>query len=214
MTNKPRFKYQLEQQKQAQPQAAPAAKPRPEKGGPLKLANPKPAPPAPPPEDSKSGYQAAVPITVYRQLADELQTLKAQLQHLHSENQQLHQQNQMMGQALQQIAGSLQPFQTLAAPPEPAYSPEPTYAPEPTFAPDAAAAPSLDAAVPPFFDPDPALDDPVATIAEPMRRPRSSQPAADMSGWLLWVAVILMIATALGGGFIFVRSLLSNPTQN
>ncbi|MDB9495841.1 hypothetical protein PN441_16360 [Spirulina major CS-329] len=211
MTNKPRFKYQLEQQKQAQSQAAPAAKPRPEKGGPLKLANPKTPPAPPPPEDSKSGYQAAVPITVYRQLADELQTLKAQLHHLQGENQHLHQQNQMMGQALQQIAGSLQPFQTLAAPPEPAYAPEPTYAPEPGAEADPSA---LDAVMPPFFEADPALDDPVATIAEPMRRSRSGQASAEMSGWLLWVAVILMIATALGGGFIFVRSLLSNPTQN
>ncbi|WP_072619373.1 hypothetical protein [Spirulina major] len=213
MTNKPRFKYQLEQQKQAQSQAAPAAKPRPEKGGPLKLANPKTPPAPPPPEDSKSGYQAAVPITVYRQLADELQTLKAQLHHLQGENQQLHQQNQVMGQALQQIAGSLQPFQTLAAPPEPPYTPEPLYTPDPPVTSEAMPSPH-DPVMPAFFEADPALDDPVATIAEPMRRSRSGQSSAEMSGWLLWVAVILMIATALGGGFIFVRSLLSNPTQN
>ncbi|MEC5032540.1 MAG: hypothetical protein SAL07_21785, partial [Oscillatoria sp. PMC 1051.18] len=62
------------------------------------------------PTDAASRYRPSVPISVYRELATELQTTQAQLDSLKAQNQQLAQQN---AQLRQEVAKVLQSAQSL-----------------------------------------------------------------------------------------------------
>ncbi|MGJ3247796.1 MAG: hypothetical protein ACFE0I_17175 [Elainellaceae cyanobacterium] len=50
-----------------------------------------------------NSYAPSVPLSVYRELAEELQTIKAQLETVTQQNQQLHQQNQQLHQQIDQV---------------------------------------------------------------------------------------------------------------
>ncbi len=58
------------------------------------------------PTTSQSGYQASVPVTVYRELAAELQSAQAKLSFFQLQNEQLTRQNQMLLQEFEAIAQS------------------------------------------------------------------------------------------------------------
>jgi len=161
--------------------------PQPKSG--IKLAQPKAATPA--------QSQAAVPITVYRQLANEFQALQAQAAHLQAENQALLTQNRQMSTALQQIADYLAPLQIRVDADQ--------------FEETAIISPRT-ADYPATFTPP---EEPIETVSperyssDPRQR-RNRSPA--INHWVLWFAIIVIMLVALGGGFMVVRSLLSNPS--
>jgi uncharacterized protein YhaN len=64
---------------------------------------------------SQSGYQASVPVTVYRELAAELQSTQAKLSFFQLQNDQLTKQNQMLLQEFEAIAQSTDRVQSILA---------------------------------------------------------------------------------------------------
>jgi uncharacterized protein YhaN len=62
---------------------------------------------------SPSGYQASVPVTVYRELAAELQSTQAKLSFFQLQNEQLTKQNQMLLQEFEAIAQSTDRVQAI-----------------------------------------------------------------------------------------------------
>jgi len=67
------------------------------------------------PTTSQSGYQASVPVTVYRELAAELQSAQAKLSFFQLQNEQLTKQNQMLLQEFEAIAQSTDRVQSILA---------------------------------------------------------------------------------------------------
>lgn len=65
------------------------------------------------PTTSQSGYQASVPVTVYRELAAELQSAQAKLSFFHLQNEQLTKQNHMLLQEFEVIAQSTDRVQAI-----------------------------------------------------------------------------------------------------
>jgi uncharacterized protein YhaN len=64
-------------------------------------------------QTSQSGYQASVPVTVYRELAAELQSTQAKLSFFQLQNEQLTKQNQMLLQEFEAIAQSTDRVQAI-----------------------------------------------------------------------------------------------------
>lgn len=183
MANAPQFKDQ--------------SNPQPSSG--IKLAQPK-ASPAP----KASPHQAAVPITVYRQLANEFHVLQGQAAHLQAENQALLAQNRQMSTTLQQIADYLAPLQIRVDPDQ--------------FEETAIISPRT-GDYPATFTPPEELIETVSSEGyngdprqrrDGHRRGFDHRPAS-INHWVLWFAMIVIMVVALGGGFMLVRSLLSNP---
>ncbi|PZV16938.1 MAG: hypothetical protein DCF20_07250 [Pseudanabaena sp.] len=64
-------------------------------------------------QTAQSGYQASVPVTVYRELAGELQSTQAKLSFFQLQNEQLTKQNQMLLQEFEAIAQSTDRVQAM-----------------------------------------------------------------------------------------------------
>lgn len=174
-----------------------------------------------------NAYCPSVPISVYRELAAELQAAQAMLDSLNAQNQQLTKQNQQLRQEFdrvihsamqaQQVVASWQPVGRSEAPPVVAeFRPEPT----PTAnvrRPQALATPAVEVPPPPLpaHPLEPKLDTPVVeklfTEQEQgrYRRPPKPERAGDISGLWLIAAIFLIVATAFGTGFLIVRPLLN-----
>ncbi len=155
----------------------------------IKLAQPKAAPPPNP-------QQAAVPIPVYRQLANEFQALQAEAAQLQAENQTLLAQNRQMSTALQQIADYLAPLQ-IRVDPDP-------FEETRILSPRAADYPAS------FAAPEEQIETVSTERYSGDPRQRRHRPPS-LNHWVLWFAMIVIMVVALGGGFLIVRSLLSNP---
>ncbi|MGB3518992.1 MAG: hypothetical protein WBA43_21235 [Elainellaceae cyanobacterium] len=173
----------------------------------------------PPAASGGNGYAPSVPISVYRQLAAELETTKGQLISVSHKNQQLTQRNQQLQQALTNLVQSalmVQPLVGGTAPSTPAAStpaaPSAPSAPAPAAptapakpmaepssatgqAPSAPDLPSFDA----FFTEQTEAPQPAET-----RQPRS------MNGLWLTLVIVVVMLTAFGAGFLVVRPLLQN----
>ncbi len=177
-------------------------------------------------------YSPSVPISVYRELAAELQAAQAMLESLKAQNQQLVKQNQQLRQEVEKVVQSAQHLQQIVyslgqvsgvdvARSKPAMQPEPR--------PGVSAAPPRPPASipgvefpPPPQNPEPDLSpytDPYteAYVIEqeesPSRRTSHPEGASDVSGWLLVVAILLIVLTAFGTGFLIVRPLLNNNNR-
>ena len=174
------------------------------------------------PPTSTNTYCPSVPISVYRELAAELQaaqamldTLKAQNQHLVKQNHQLRQEVEKVVQSaqhLQQIVGSFGMESRVEAPhSRPATQSEPrSVAPNPL--PRSAA--GVEFAPPPgHFESKTSPYSETLIIEQEETRSRRhshSEGVSDVSGWMLVVAILLIVLTAFGTGFLIVRPLLNN----
>jgi len=78
-------------------------------------ANPVFKPANPQSGSAQSGYQASVPVTVYRELAAELQSTQAKLSFFQLQNEQLTKQNQMLLQEFETIAQATDRVQAILA---------------------------------------------------------------------------------------------------
>lgn len=176
---------------------------------------------------TNNAHRPSVPISVYRELAAELQAAQAMLESLNAQNQQLTRQNLQLRQEIEKVVQShlhLQQFvsswqQGSAAEAPSGYSefrPEfsqATTVRRPRPAPSPAS--SVDSPLPP---PSPQMPEPtVSPFSEKVfaeqeegryRQPSPPERSSDVNGWWLVVAIVLIVATAFGTGFLIVRPLL------
>lgn len=164
-----------------------------------------------------STYSPSVPISLYRQVATELQSTQTELETVQGQNQKLVEQNQQLrveiervvqsALQLRQVADSYKPLQPL---------------------------PDLDTAfsglelhfeqsTPPPAPPEPRNASPKAHSIEPvvaskqfteqesqLRRAPQTDRAQEVGGWWLVLIIFLIVVTAFGTGFLIVRPLLPN----
>lgn|ERR671932_259711 len=171
-------------------------------------------------------YSPSVPISVYRELAAELQESRDIVESLKSQNQQLVKQNQQLRQQVEKVVQSAQHLQQIVASfgsvsdaevprPQPTMPPEPRFVAPPPPPPRAASIP--EEFVPPPQNPEPVPPPYTETLViEQEERPRRTPPSeglSDVSGWMLLVAILLIVLTAFGLGFLIVRPLLNNSNN-
>lgn len=171
--------------------------------------------------DGKQNYRPAVPISVYRELAKELQETKGELETLKQQNHQLTNENKLMRQELDKITQCVQSFQQVKGNPNPSNPPTvPLDKPIiPTFPSETQPPSPINPASPPL---EPAFDDMdgheeyAIEVEPPSKNRRFSllDSSGDISGWLLAIAIALMVLTAFGAGFLFVRPWLLNNSNN
>ena len=176
------------------------------------------------PPTAANKYSASVPISVYRELAAELQAAQTTIGSLKSQNQKLVKQNQQLqqqvnkviqsAQYLQEIVGSFStPSQVDVPRQKPVTPPEHRHTPPPATSRPVASTPDVE--FPSSFQ-DPEPESPYSetvVIEQEAPRPRRtshSEVLSDINGWMLLVAILLIVLTAFGTGFLIVRPLLSN----
>ena len=174
-------------------------------------------------------YSPSVPISVYRELAAELHAAQAMLESLKAQNQQLVKQNQQLRQEVEKVVHSAQHLQQIVASfgsvggvempqSRPFMPPEPRPVPPPAPPrPAATAAPPVEFPPPPQ-DSEPDFSPYNETLVIEQEEPRSrhthhSEGLSDVSGWLLLTAILLIVLTAFGTGFLIVRPLLKNNSR-
>ncbi len=176
-------------------------------------------------------YSPSVPLSLYRELAVELQAAEAKLDSLSAQNQQLAKQNQQLRQEietavqsvlrLQQVvdaAGAVSGTYTENATPN--FRTEPS---RPVSEPrqihrssrPASAVQSVVEGQFPFQQGEPTglvYSEKLFTEQEEGRNRRRSQleTPAPISGWWLAIAILLIIVTAFGAGYLIVRPLLKS----
>ena len=168
---------------------------------------------------------SAVPLAVYRKLAAELQTAEAMLESLNTHNQHLAKQNQQLRQEidravqsvlhLQQIADASAANQTYGYYPINS-RPESSNLVTGSSAQSGSYRPSVQPSVLrgptpfPFKKPKSIWSGKISTTAEAGKYHRRSQlnGAVEASGWGLAVAIMLVVLTAFGAGYVIVRPLM------
>lgn len=172
-------------------------------------------------------YSPSVPLSVYRELAAQLQTAEARLNSLKAQNQQLAKQNQHLRQEIEKAVFHLDEIADSAEVDKRTYTYHPTsYSrSEPSLPvseprsmhrssrPPTAVQSAVEAPSPfPTREAGSVLSEKVFTEQEEGRYRRRGQPetASEVSGWLLAIAILLIVATAFGSGYLIVRPLLQS----
>ena len=177
-----------------------------------------------------NAYAPAVPISVYRQLAAELQATRVMLESLNAHNQQLVQQNQLLRRELDKIVQSAlylkqivdsspdgwseasythpemrnQPGYQTGAPRPMSWGPLPMSGVNPS---SPGVAPNALRNLQPSRG---VLPDRIVTEqAEGRYRQTSQSDSSTVNGWLYILLIILIVITAFGTGFLLIRSLAS-----
>ncbi|ASC70084.1 hypothetical protein XM38_010140 [Halomicronema hongdechloris C2206] len=189
-----------------------------------------------------AGYAPSVPISVYRQLATELQATKAKVEALTAQNQQVMRQNHQLRQEIHRFLQATDQLRYLAGPSQ---SPQPPPQTPPVPAPQATApegsqlratrspeSKSADA------DADTTHESGTAELVAAWLKPVKSWPAAgnlfshqsdsphqtqptptqnsrDLSGLWLATTILLIVVSAFGAGFLIMKPLLNTtgPTE-
>ena len=179
-----------------------------------------------------SAYAPSVPISVYRQLAAELQATRVMLDSLNAQNQQLAKQNQQLRREIDKVAQSVLYLQQIAD------SSSTTWGNLPYSHPELRAEPGYPAggSRPVSWGPrpvsgvnpsNPAVDVtnvfrdgestggflPEKLVREQAegryRQRRQLERGSDVNGWWYTLMVVLIVITAFGAGFLIMRPLLS-----
>jgi len=165
-----------------------------------------------------SSQQPAVPISVYRELAAELEQAKFEIAALKGQNQQILRHNQRLRQEADAATQALRTLQRIVSEYDDAGNPLPVNpiptAPPPTPSqPYAPAPPSESEPSWPRTDFD--RDRLVAEVpAEPEPPSRNPESSGDVGGWLLGIAIALIAFTTFGIAFLTIRPLLSGGGNN
>lgn len=177
---------------------------------------------------SEQGYSPSVPISLYREVAAELQEAQARLESLKAHNQQLIQQNQQLqreintvvnaAHQLQQAVNSAQaigqsgipqmsPLKVLPVSPEP---PNPAPQPVSHFGPGSTPNVALPFSLPDSEPSEPLLSEQLFTEEPeaPYRLRTQPKTASDLGGLWLAVAMFLIVIAAFGAGYWIVRPLI------
>ncbi len=179
-------------------------------------------------------YRPSVPISVYRQLAAELQNAQAQLKTLGEQNQQLVVQNQQLRQEAQRVIISAQKLQQAINGMSPITESTANLSQHMSdvekILRQTAASPTRE--LKPASPPRQKLEPPARQKPEPpvnkkpqkltpevqavrYRRPTPApQSSSEINGWLLGVAIFFIVILAFGAGFVVVRPLLRSINNN
>lgn len=176
--------------------------------------------------NSKASNQGAsqppsptVPLSVYRELAAELQATRGMVDSLNGKNQDLTLQNQKLRQEIHRFAQSAIALKSLADANQPAASsPRATPPVRPRSPQLDAADPSLEEAAAASViaaklrttDPTAAFEELFTETQEQPHLPQEKKPR-DLGGLWLTITIVLIMVTAFGAGFLVVRPLL--PTS-
>ncbi|MBE9179681.1 hypothetical protein IQ268_14020 [Oculatella sp. LEGE 06141] len=166
---------------------------------------------------SPGGYSPSVPISVYRELAAELQASKAMLDSLNAQNQQLIRQNQHMRQEIERVVQTAMSLRQFSESAQVSTNPSvveavSTPAPKRLEVTRPSSDDVTDAArvAARLRSPEPSLTDELFTEQgeKPFRVEPKTNAAKDMGGWWLTITILLIVITAFGAGFLVVRPLL------
>lgn len=187
-----------------------------------------------PTQQSPAGQAAtpSVPLSVYRELAAELQATRAMVDSLNAKNQELTLHNQKIRQEVSRFVQSAINLRSLVEPTQPtirqprainhpqaqafaqakanARHPEAPHTATPSLEETSAAASIAAQLRTP--DMQPTYEQLFTEEQENPHRPERTQPKRDLGGLWLTLTVVLIMVTAFGAGFIIVRPLL--PTGN
>ncbi len=184
------------------------------------------------PATPNNAYCPSVPISVYRELSAELQAAQAMLEVLNNQNQQLLQQNQQFRQEIDKVVQSTQSLQQMTTGLSPANGgaslgtnslprmnpPSPTVSrvvglPETNSPRQSLGLPIM----PSIFQKEGyanAPEDLVIEQEEGRNRRLSTSKTADINGWILLLAIFLIIVTAFGTSFLIIRPLFGGSNNN
>lgn len=162
-------------------------------GQPTKMPKPASAP--------DGSHSPSVPISLYREVASELQTTQTTLQSLKTQNQELTQKNQQLRLEIERVVQSALHLRQVA---DPAWgSMSGSAIAQPTAA-DLIIRDRGDTSVLPSAAPENLFtEQEVASV-----QPTASETTAEISTWWLIVIICLIVVTAFGTGFLIVRPLL------
>jgi cobalamin biosynthesis Mg chelatase CobN len=170
-------------------------------------------------QPSASGnYAPSVPISVYRELAAELQATKTMLESVNTQNQQLQQENQVLRQEMESLVQHAVKLQHvlhpgIAATPSPAQI-NATHLASQIRTGQFSDRPSTTANPSPAFSEAPhsdELSDELFTEQAEISQPKSDRhPPKDLSSFWMTLVVVVIVITAFGAGFLVVRPWLSN----
>jgi len=165
------------------------------------------------PATPNNAYSPSVPISVYRELSAELQAAQAMLEVLNSQNQQLLQQNQRLHQEIEKVVQSAHNLQQVAGIPFAGMptlngSNLPMISPKPLGLPEANHTWSGNRSLPPVQAIAPE-DLAIEQEEGRNRRISANSKTSDVNGWMLLLAILLIIITAFGTSFLIIRPLFS-----
>lgn len=168
-----------------------------------------------------NAYAPSVPISVYRELAAELQATKAMLDSINTQNQQLTQQNQVLRRELGRVVQVALQLQQVLGPSQSSPPPARDTAKEAAQAEAhriaeqirATTAQQVPSTPQPPVPPTPTVstnstDALFTEEGQPNSPTPLTQTPKDLSGLWLLVVIVTIVITAFGAGFLFVRPLL------
>jgi uncharacterized phage infection (PIP) family protein YhgE len=146
-----------------------------------------------------------VPMSVYRELAGELQSTKNQLDQLKQENQQLHQQNQRLRLEIRQLVQSVKKLESMISDGD-ERSPTNVAGSELPQGEPAESSPHRD------YNLSHSSQETWLSHQEhtPSRQAESSQNSDEVNGWFILAAIVMIILTFSGIGFMVARPLINN----
>lgn len=161
------------------------------------------------PPQASSGYAPSVPISVYRELAAELQATKTLLDSLNTQNQQLTRQNQQLRHEVERVVQTALNMRQVAD----SFQPESLHSE--SADPRAVSRSAPRQARPATADPqsgDPTVLSDALFTEQGEPRPRQSRlktnPPKEVGGLWLILIISAIVITAFGAGFLVVRPLL------
>lgn len=164
-------------------------------------AHGQPTKPSQPASVSAGAAQSpSVPISLYREVASELQTTRSTLQSLKTQNQELTQKNQQLRLEIERVVQSALHLRQIA---------DPSWGSVTSDAMAIAMPAELAAPVETSGLPVPTPAEPLFTEqAEPATKPTAPEATAEISTWWLILIICMIVVTAFGTGFLIVRPLL------
>ena len=162
-----------------------------------------------PSSSAPEAYSPSVPISLYREVATELQASQALLESLKANNRELTEQNQQLRVEIERVVQSAlqlrqkaDSFQSVGLPGAIVPPPQPVYLEKPPAprSPRAAKAKL----------PEPPREPEILFTEQPSNQPARTQAAksAEVNGWWLALIICSIVVTAFGTGFLIVRPLL------
>lgn len=179
------------------------------------------------PTVTSQSYSPSVPLTVYRELAAELQAAQAMIDSLSNKNKELVKENQQLRQeidkavqAVLRLQKTVEAYETGGYNTPPRSSPDLRHLEPPTRSVNAPRPPQQQRVPRPSPPPSmPPMEPPVMSetiyVEHDERRYRYPKQSSSMevSGWWLAIAILLIIVTAFGAGYMVVRPLLQQQNR-
>ncbi|NES98853.1 MAG: hypothetical protein F6K32_27540 [Desertifilum sp. SIO1I2] len=164
---------------------------------------------------TSSSYAPSVPLSVYRELAAEMQANQAMLEFLRTQNQKLLQQNQHLRQEIDQFVQSAIRLQQKVEGSEPAIAPTTRINRSPELGTESLSSSTSQRPLPRTVPPKPpelkeAPSEPLISEQEEgrYRRPTPPEKSTEISGVWLGVAIFLIVVVTFGASFAIVRPLI------